>query len=114
MSVELTAAKKKLFERGLDKLTATERQVVEKFIHGAKVTRHVEQEFREQLTTGQRVADYVAATMGGWRFIIIQSVLLVVWLVLNVTAYVQHWIRIHLYCSTWRCPFRPHTLLLLL
>ncbi len=40
-----------------------------------------------QLTVGQRIADTVAATMGSWRFIIIQSVLLLVWIVLNVTAY---------------------------
>jgi uncharacterized membrane protein len=45
----------------------------------------------EQLTVGQRVADHVAATMGSWRFIIIQSVILAVWIVLNVTAYVQKW-----------------------
>jgi uncharacterized membrane protein len=45
----------------------------------------------EQLTTGQRIADAVAATMGSWTFIIIQSALLMVWIVLNVTAYVQQW-----------------------
>jgi uncharacterized membrane protein len=44
-----------------------------------------------QLTIGQRIADTVAATMGSWRFIIIQSVLLLVWIVLNVTAYIQQW-----------------------
>jgi uncharacterized membrane protein len=44
-----------------------------------------------QLTAGQRVADTVAATMGSWRFIIIQSVILLVWIILNVTAYVQQW-----------------------
>jgi uncharacterized membrane protein len=44
-----------------------------------------------QLTPGQRIADSVAATMGSWRFIIIQSVLLVVWVTLNLTAYVRHW-----------------------
>ncbi len=44
-----------------------------------------------QLTTGQRVADTVAATMGSWRFIIIQTTILVLWIVLNVTAYVQRW-----------------------
>lgn len=44
-----------------------------------------------RLTTGQRVADYVAATMGSWRFIIIQSAILIVWIALNVTAYVQRW-----------------------
>jgi uncharacterized membrane protein len=43
------------------------------------------------LTTGQKIADYVAATMGSWPFIIIQSLFLAVWIVLNVTAYVQKW-----------------------
>ena len=43
------------------------------------------------LTPGQRIADQVATTMGSWRFIIIQSALLVVWVTLNITAYVQHW-----------------------
>lgn len=44
-----------------------------------------------QLTVGQRFADTVAATMGSWNFIIIQSGLLVVWIVLNVTAFMQQW-----------------------
>ena len=44
-----------------------------------------------QLTLGQRIADTVAANMGSWRFIIIQSVLLLVWILLNVTAYIQQW-----------------------
>jgi len=43
------------------------------------------------LTPGQRVADSVAATMGSWRFILIQTALLIVWVGLNVTAYVQRW-----------------------
>src|SRR5207237_10195877 len=44
-----------------------------------------------QLTTGQRIADAVAAMMGSWTFIIIQSVILMFWIALNVTAYVQQW-----------------------
>ncbi|HEY5216445.1 MAG TPA: DUF1003 domain-containing protein [Pseudolabrys sp.] len=44
-----------------------------------------------QLTAGQRIADTVAATMGSWTFIIIQSVILMFWIALNVTAYVQQW-----------------------
>jgi uncharacterized membrane protein len=44
-----------------------------------------------QLTVGQRIADTVAANMGSWRFIIIQSGILVIWIILNVTAYVQQW-----------------------
>ena len=43
------------------------------------------------LTLGQRIADKVAATMGSWKFIIIQSVLLAVWIALNVTAFIQKW-----------------------
>src|SRR4249919_2377224 len=44
-----------------------------------------------QLTMGQRIADAVAATMGSWTFIIAQSVALMFWIALNVTAYVQQW-----------------------
>jgi uncharacterized membrane protein len=40
---------------------------------------------------GERLADGVAATMGSWTFIIVQSVILVIWMLLNVTAYVQQW-----------------------
>ena len=43
------------------------------------------------LTLGQRVADQVAVTMGSWPFIIIQSMVLMVWIILNVTAYIERW-----------------------
>ena len=46
---------------------------------------------RSLLSLGDRVADNVAATVGSWRFIIIQSMILVAWMVLNVTAWVQNW-----------------------
>jgi uncharacterized membrane protein len=45
----------------------------------------------DELTAGQIVADWVAGTMGSWKFIIIQTSILLVWIVLNVTAYVQKW-----------------------
>ena len=43
------------------------------------------------LTAGQRIADAVAATMGSWRFIIIQTTILTFWIVLNVTAWINQW-----------------------
>ena len=46
---------------------------------------------RRGLTLGQKVADLVAAMMGSWNFIIVQSVILMIWIVLNVTAFVQRW-----------------------
>jgi uncharacterized membrane protein len=42
-------------------------------------------------TFGQRVADGVASTVGSWRFIIVQSVLLAAWIVVNVIATIHHW-----------------------
>ena len=43
------------------------------------------------LTAGQRIADMIAATMGSWTFIIIQSIVLLIWIILNITAYVEKW-----------------------
>src|SRR6201996_2149163 len=43
------------------------------------------------LTVGQRIADQVAAMMGSWPFIIVQSLILFVWIVLNLTAFVEKW-----------------------
>jgi len=43
------------------------------------------------LTLGQKIADLVAATMGSWSFIIVQTTILLVWIALNVTAFVQKW-----------------------
>ncbi|HWT97191.1 MAG TPA: DUF1003 domain-containing protein [Terriglobales bacterium] len=42
-------------------------------------------------TVGERVSDVVAATVGSWRFIIIQSILLVIWIILNVLAWQYRW-----------------------
>lgn len=43
------------------------------------------------LTPGQRIADAVAAGMGSWRFIIIQTTILIFWIAANVTAWINHW-----------------------
>src|SRR4051812_30114505 len=45
----------------------------------------------KSLTLGQRVADGVAATMGSWRFIIIQSIILAFWIAANVVGFIQQW-----------------------
>lgn len=46
---------------------------------------------KERLSVGDRLSDAVAVTMGSWRFIIIQSVLLIFWVILNVIAFIKHW-----------------------
>jgi uncharacterized membrane protein len=55
------------------------------------VSRNVNEVDEESLTIGQRIADTVADTMGSWRFIIIQSSLLAIWITLNATAWINHW-----------------------
>ncbi len=53
--------------------------------------RNVNEAAAQSMTFGERASDAFAATMGSWKFIIIQSVLLVIWVVLNITAYAEHW-----------------------
>jgi uncharacterized membrane protein len=55
------------------------------------VSKNVNQVEEEKMTTGQRIADTVAATMGSWRFIIIQSTLLFGWIILNLIAWNYRW-----------------------
>jgi uncharacterized membrane protein len=43
------------------------------------------------MTIGERFADAVASYMGSWKFIILQTVLVAFWMVLNVVALVAHW-----------------------
>ena len=40
---------------------------------------------------GERVSDAVAAVVGSWPFIICQSIILLIWIALNVAAAVRHW-----------------------
>jgi len=49
------------------------------------------EEQRESETFGDRLADYVANGMGSWKFIIIQTLIVVGWMLLNFIALVRHW-----------------------
>lgn len=40
---------------------------------------------------GDKMADQIAEIMGSWRFIIVQSLILLGWIALNVVAFTQHW-----------------------
>jgi len=42
-------------------------------------------------TSGERVADFVAAWVGSWPFLIVQSIVLAIWMVLNVLAWQYRW-----------------------
>ena len=40
---------------------------------------------------GDRLSDSVANGMGSWKFIIWQTVIVLIWMALNIVAFVQHW-----------------------
>jgi len=54
-------------------------------------SRNVNEIEEERMTLGQRVADRVADTIGSWPFIIIQTTILTIWIILNVTAWINRW-----------------------
>ena len=54
-----------------------------------KITWH--DKHKKSLTVGDRLADSVANGMGSWRFIIIQSAFVIIWMILNIIGLVHHW-----------------------
>ena len=60
-----------------------ERQRI-RHVHRHKPVININQMDAEKLTSGQRIADRLATVMGSWAFIIIQSIILAIWISLNV------------------------------
>ncbi|MDQ3810404.1 MAG: DUF1003 domain-containing protein [Chloroflexota bacterium] len=46
---------------------------------------------QEPATLGERIADAAAGTIGSWRFIVIQTILVALWVMLNVMAWDYRW-----------------------
>ena len=61
------------------------------FTHTSQPVQNLNELDKAQASTGDRAADLVAQIVGSWGFIIGQSVLLVIWIILNITAWIQHW-----------------------
>jgi uncharacterized membrane protein len=68
-------------ERSIDELTRKNVAIIAEMERAAQNVR----------THGDRLADWIAAGVGSWTFIIAQSVFLLCWLVLNVTAWLRQW-----------------------
>src|SRR5436309_16114676 len=68
----------------IDDLRAFEEQVGTT-IQRKRLGRDINELYDESLTLGERIADRVAAAVGSWPFIIVQSIFLAGWIVLNVT-----------------------------
>lgn len=44
-----------------------------------------------EATKGERMADHITTVVGSWRFIIIQSVILAIWLIVNSIGWILDW-----------------------
>jgi uncharacterized membrane protein len=51
----------------------------------------VNQLIHDEATLGERVADKAAAGIGSWPFLIVQSILIVIWVALNVIGFINRW-----------------------
>ena len=49
------------------------------------------QKHKEKMKFGDKLADSVANGMGSWKFIIWQTVIVLLWMALNVVGFVKHW-----------------------
>jgi uncharacterized membrane protein len=47
--------------------------------------------FEEQLTFSQKAADWVAETVGSWKFICLQTAVFGFWILMNITGRLYHW-----------------------
>ncbi|MFN0044247.1 MAG: DUF1003 domain-containing protein [Alphaproteobacteria bacterium] len=56
-----------------------------------RAQRPAHQVHRHARSRGALIADWVAKTVGSWRFIVIQSMILTAWIALNVAGYIAHW-----------------------
>ena len=68
-------------ERG--EISNLEREVIDSLAKRETLASNVEEEFQQQLTLGERIADRVAGFGGSWPFIILFGVIIVVWMAVN-------------------------------
>ncbi len=73
----------KLFRTKYEQLGKQEKHVAHHLAERTHIARNVAQDFSEQLTFGQRMADKVATFGGSWVFISIFAVVMVTWVFLN-------------------------------
>jgi len=73
----------KLFRMKYEQLGKQEKHVVHHLAERTHIAKDVTQDFSEQMTFGQKLADKVATFGGSWTFISIFATLLIIWILLN-------------------------------
>ena len=63
----------------------------EPFQHDHPPVVDVNKILEERTSFGQKAADWFSKLVGSWKFIIIQTIILSIWIVLNLIAWIKHW-----------------------
>jgi uncharacterized membrane protein len=72
-------------------MTVEEEDALQALLRRTPTARNVNEVVSEHFTPGQRLADAVTDRLGSWPFIVIQSLVLLAWIVVNSIAWRQHW-----------------------
>ncbi len=83
MDKKIRDAAEKLFNSEYEKLTEQERHVAHHITERTPISTNVVQDYSEQMTFGQKMADKVASFGGSWVFISIFACVMVIWILLN-------------------------------
>jgi len=83
MDNEIRDVAEKLFNSEYENLTEQERHVAHHIIERTPISTNIVQDYSEQLTLGQKMADKVASFGGSWVFISIFACVMVVWIIMN-------------------------------
>lgn len=84
MAIDREEISQRFLKRGWDKLTERERNVIERVVNRATISRNTYRQFEDERTFGDRVADRIAAFGGSWKFIGIFVFVLAAWITVNV------------------------------
>src|SRR3954452_357294 len=74
---------KKVLHEEIGELSALDQEVVESLQQHEIVSSDISKQFEKKLTFGERLSDSIAAFGGSWTFIIVFSLILLVWIGLN-------------------------------
>ena len=72
-----------LLESEKGELTSLEREVLHSLQEQELISENVDAQFEQQWTLGERLADRIASFGGSWSFLILFSVFITVWIVMN-------------------------------
>ena len=61
------------------------------FRHNHPPVQDVNDLLDQKKNLSQNAADWIAKTIGSWKFIFFQSLILMAWFFLNIAAYIHHW-----------------------